>query len=302
MVDRNFKDILDNWLLMVSDLLGLRVSRAATADFSQCLLHPSEAYYASNGRPVVFGVPLSRMRGMGSCAYPCSKSSFHPYVLSLLSHHTKDSDGYAGSALELFYKAFTPSNVSEYLGFNPKKGDNCAYLSPYKAVLPWEAVTPDQRELSVVQSVYKDQRSRRPRAKLQLNDWHLFGPMSQEAGVSAWLRLVEVYESIKRKGYQRSSRIDGDIRGQVLLDDRALETWCFWVWGGGQHRAGALGALGIEFAPVTFLQNRVAIIRRSEAEFWPQVIGGQFTLESAVSVFDRIIEGRQPPLCSLREQ
>lgn len=294
---------LDTWMVRFVDRLGVQIVPARPLDLSGQLLHPSEAYYRANGRPVVFDVPLARMRGLGASAFPCSQDSAHPYVRSLIEYRDGAVTGYEGSALERFYSEFQPTTVADYLGFKPCERDRSASLPSHAAILPWESTTPQAREASVRHAVSQEQAKRRRAGhELSVGDWHLFGPMSPDAGRYAWDRLVDSFHSIDQQGYVRSNRVDGDIRGQVLLDERDPESWCFWVWGGGQHRSAALGALGHESAPVRFLRNRVPLILRTHARYWPQVVDGSITVESALCVFDRMVEGRQPAMGSSSER
>lgn len=293
---------LDAWVVQVADRAGVQIVPARPIDLTGQLCHPAEAYYRANGRSAVFDVPLARMRGLGASAFPCSQDSSHPYVRSLSDYREETVTAYEGSALERFYSQFQPGTAADYLGYMPQEGDRSASLPPHQAVLPWESTTPEARQASVTHAVTVEQGQRRAGVELGLADWHLFGPMSADAGRHAWQRLVETLHSIEHRGYQRSNRVDGDIRGQVLLDERDSERWCFWVLGGGQHRAGALGALGYEYSPVRFLRSRAPLILRCHAPYWPQVVNGSIMVESALRVFDRMIEGRQPNMKQPSEQ
>ncbi|WP_006746542.1 hypothetical protein [Thioalkalivibrio paradoxus] len=286
---------LDDWVLEIADRLGVQVSRARPVELRGGEVHPLEAYYRANGRNVVIDVPLGRMRGMGASAFPCHKDSNHPYIRTLIEYecgHVR----YAGSALERFYAQFRPANAAEYLGCAPRGSGYASMNAPYEAVLPWEHTDPAARAMSIRRTLLKEQRSRLKSRAIDLDDWHLFGPMSADAGEYAWKRLVGVFQSIQASGYKRSGRFDGDIQGLVLLDDRYPDNqrWCLYVTGG-HHRSAVLGALGHETAPVRFRRNRPPIIVRSHAPHWPQVVDGMISLESALCIFDRIMEGRSPP-------
>ncbi|MEQ9463125.1 MAG: hypothetical protein RJQ10_05660 [Haliea sp.] len=286
---------LDHLLARVAGMLGVRISRDRPVDCIDSGMHPVAAYYAANGRPVAFDAPLERLRGLGANAFACHVESNHPYVLALLDYRSGLYSEYSGSVLETFYRCCQPRTASEHLGVDClPEVSVLKELPPEMAVLPWQKETPDEWWRIVRRSVVKDQKRIAEGGVVSEADWHFFGPMSPAAGRREWRRLVDLYHAMKTQGYRRSPRLEGDVTGQLLLDDRDSSCWAFCVLGGGQHRSAVAGAIGHRSIPVRLAANRTPIVVRSHVDYWPQVQSGLFTISSALEVFDRIVAGRQP--------
>jgi hypothetical protein len=111
-----------------------------------------------------------------------------------------------------------------------------------------------------------------------------------EKGELEFRTLVQLTESIRKKGYLRSDGPDGDILGTPLIDP--VKGVRFLVWTG-KHRIAVLAALGFEYVPLRI--SFVRAPRLTEAAYWPHVRNGLFTREQATTLFDRIFEGLPPP-------
>lgn len=286
---------LNQLLVRVADGMGLRITRARPVDFTGGGMHPVAAYYAANSRSVVFDATLKHLRGLGANGFACHKDSNHPFVVALHDYQSGRRTEYAGSVLEHFHSSFQPQNAAEYLGARPSEVDSdLKKLPPEMAVLPWQNETPEEWRQTLWRSLVKDQKPFSLGTPLNIFDWNYFGPMSHDAGLREWRRLLALYSTMKREGYRRSSKHQGDIAGQLLLDDRNGDGWRFWIHGGGQHRAGVAGALGYSTVPVRLVAGRTPLVVRSHVSHWPQVRAGLFSQQTALRVFDQVFAGKQP--------
>ena len=260
--------------------------RSETAD-------PVAAVYIAEDRPFVIDVPLDRCRQFFSLGIRCSDAELNPFVRSLVAYHDSRISNYAESPLREFYSHCRPSCASDVLGVPGMD------FPPLEAVLPWQR--PDR------QRIVEDRRTRiiwendRDGLDASLSPgWQNWGPVSRERGERELARLVTVFESIRRAGYQRrDGHRDGDIGGWILEED---DDWVCWIWAGGQHRVAALAALGHTHAPIRVRGNmsgpdspiRDRILRR-DVDAWPHVRSGLFDRKGALAVFDRIMAGEPPP-------
>jgi hypothetical protein len=111
----------------------------------------------------------------------------------------------------------------------------------------------------------------------------LFGPADASYMDIEIHRLIRVFESIKKNGYNRSNKKDGDIECHVLVNEQDF----VYMVNVGTHRMAAVSALNYSKIPVEVTQ----IIRREDVNCWPHVKDGLFSITEALYVFDRIFNG-----------
>ena len=292
--DRLFR-LADQWAVSFADRMGVTIARAKPLDLRGCDTHPVEAWYrAGRYQPVLMEVPLSKLRGLGSAAFPCTRDSGHPFIETLLEYESGKTRSYAGSALERFYQRWQPRSAAECLGVGaPRRRSKLTELDAIEAVFPWNRHHPSVKREIVGHAVRLASRAAYGRILETNNRWHFFGPATAESGEQEYRRLVKAYASIKRTGYKRSNNADGDIRGVLLFRD---DRWCVQIDGGGQHRSCAMSALGYTEVPVRLFYCPPMIVRPEECAYWPHVANGLFDPEGALSFFERVFSGKQPPL------
>lgn len=101
-----------------------------------------------------------------------------------------------------------------------------------------------------------------------------------------WIEsAVTAARSIQRRGYRRQNGPDGDIAGVLLMTGAK---WCVVITNG-KHRATALSALGHTELPVRMFYNPRFVVRREDAEYWPQVADGDWTRSKAEQLFDSVM-------------
>ncbi|WP_006786932.1 hypothetical protein [Thiorhodospira sibirica] len=293
MIKNHFYRWADRWAVRLADRMGVTLARAKPLDLRGCDIHPIEAWYrAGRYQPVLMDVPLSKLRGLGSAAFPCTQDSGHPFIETLMDYESGKVRTYAGSALERFYQNWQPKNAAEYLGVDDiPRCEKLRELQATEGVFPWSRNDPKSYGETVNHVIRKASSSPYGKIKQTQNRWHLFGPATSESSEHEHRRLIGAYTSIKNKGYQRNSTNDGDIRGTLMLSNN---DWCILIGGGGQHRSSVLSVLGLITVPVRLFYNLPMIVRREDSSYWPHVVDGLFTKEAAINIFDRIFEGRQP--------
>jgi hypothetical protein len=93
---------------------------------------------------------------------------------------------------------------------------------------------------------------------------------------------------MQREGFRRSVGRDGDVGGQLIIDE---DRWRVLI-SPGQHRVVAAAVLGLSHVPVRIGSSGGAFpCRRLDVTSWPQVRRGLFTTRAALAVFDRAFEG-----------
>jgi len=284
--------------LALASYFGIIPVPAKPLDLRCKVNNPIEAYYLSGWLPVLIEIDITRLRGFFNNAFFCHRESSNPFIQTLLEYEYKRVNSYQNSALQKFYDSWQPKNAAESLGLPPHNSSTILQQTDAKAaVLPWETILPEARMESRNREMRIQKRKAFMRGKKAELHWHLMGPASSEAGQLEFERLLKIYYSIKKRGYIRSSKPDGDICGYLLLDQ---EKWCILVYGGGQHRVSALSALFYNKIPIRLFYQKPSIVRREDVAHWPHVRSSLFTKGQALIIFDQIMEARQPLIESQR--
>lgn len=265
---------------------GLKVSRANVIGSWTHLESPIEAYYQSKGTPFVWSAPAERCRILHTMAFPCSRHANNPFVEALLQHERNPSIAFKDTALCAYYENVQPKSAAEALGLAPHDSAALTSAPPLEFVFPWSHFSPNEAHQLWLSGSYLDSLSNF-RLPTTPHEWKCWGPVSSALGELEFQRLISIYASIKRSGYRRSDRADGDIGGTLLTED---EDSCILI-SPGHHRIAALTALGIDQVPVRLSGP---VVRRTDVRNWPNVRNGTFTEDTALAVFDRLMAGAQP--------
>lgn len=231
---------------------------------------PTEAIYSQSD--VIFAVPPEKCKYTYQFSY--GLEGWHPFVRTVRQFMKDDSLTYERSALHDYYQAFQPRTLLD-LFFDGQEKEDLAETSLGKwaigthyPCLPWDPhLVPMRGEggLSVADGLQG------------------FGPVSDAKGRWEFRRLIETYQSIRRKGYRPSRDSDGEIRGYFLrMDDRYR-----FLIRAGFHRTAVLSALEQEMLRVKFKANFPRVIDLGDLESWPLVKKGLIEPEVAKRVFTR---------------
>lgn len=244
--------------------------------------HPQDLVYETfTGAAALVPIDKCRSNMLGYTA------SGNPFVKTLKAYSNKKSD-YSGSLLEEYYEKFRPSSMRNVLDSD---NINLDKYHPMATVMPWSTSTPDKKFLRACIDINAQNILSREAHKLGLSEkdsygWQYFGPVSDNLGKLEYDRLISVYSSIKKNGYNPNQY--GYIHGQFLVDN---EDWV-WVNIGGKHRFATLAALEFKTIPVALRSRSSALfIHRSDADYWPNVKNGIFSKHDALNIFDRIMAG-----------
>ena len=278
-----------NIIRLLEKAESYQTHRFALVDFRGLMDDPIKALKRSAGRPVLINFPLKSCRSMLPVAFPCTTTSGHPLIETVLGILNGTVTSYMGSPLQKYYQFFQPANLAELMGLEPMDNDSASRLSPYAFIFPWGGI-PSAR-LMRKKLVVLSKENRAHYAKIAgKHGWVTCGPISVEKGMLEYSRQVKTLQSIQQHGYQRNDGKDGDVCGTVLVNDND----CVLGISPGQHRIAALVALGYEAAPIRIGHTRIPIINRDEVDSWPSVKGGFFSAKQALEIFDRVYDGRQP--------
>ncbi len=252
--------------------------RRALEPVSHFTTSPSELAY-QRSTSVVVSVPVSHCR-MNLMTRPALEN---PFVATLRGGQRH----YENSALADYFKANQPVTVGDLLGIS----DSPIAADPaMAAVMPWWGMTPEERLQQVAVETPQGFLGKEA-IKLGAHwgkdyGWQYFGPVSDGVAQQEFKRQWAVYHSIRNKGYKPDSY--KHIHGEFLI---AEQDWV-WVNLGGKHRFNALVASGEEQVVVSSRGKYGAhFVYRSDANIWPNVMNGNYTLEEALQVFDRILAG-----------
>ena len=209
-----------------------------------------------------------------------------PFVTTLRAYAQGECHTYKGSPLEKFYSSCKPKTMMDVLSLN---NSTMQRIPAIATVMPWWNLTPKMRLQQIATNPHGDLLLGRETVRFGLKKegnygWQYFGPVSQEVGEIEFKRLTAVYDSIDTHGYRWKKSIP--IHGEFLISN---DDW-LWVGLGGKHRMSALVALGWEFLPATARgKYGLHFVKRSEVNYWPNVVSGLFSENEALTVFDTMM-------------
>jgi len=239
------------------------------------------------GKQVQYQVPLKLCRGLKMVAFSLGANSLHPFVLTAKEYSKNKNYNYSSSLLKEYYKYIKVKNAAKLLGLSEDSSSriNFTELDAIEAILPWEE--PPNKNIRKVRNnrIIKEARS----FGVDLSGskgWKVIGPLPDKIGEFEFLRICLLFDSINNEGYKPEKHITG-----TLLYIKKNNTYSV-VINHGQHRAAVLTALDYSNATILFKPNKFVI--REEAANWVNVKSGLFSVDKALTVFDRIFKGEQP--------
>lgn len=251
-------------------------------------LGPLEALQRANDFPFLIEIPLDRCRGLGMLAFPCSHDSRHPFIATIKAYFSSNTSSYLDSPLKRYYDLFQPKTIADYLGLCRSSVEGIFLRSPLQAIEPWGGIISPKEETRKLNVMREE--SEQHGTTLKQKEWSFIGPITKERGEMEFLRLTSIGSSIAKNGYIRSNEKDGDIVGKILLRENDYAV----LIGAGQHRIAALAAEGYAKAPIVIRPSSVSVVNRNTVRSWPSVVNGQFSVQQALAVFDRVLDGLQP--------
>ena len=246
---------------------------------------PREALcYRQGGKPAAFECPLSDTIIRKGFSY--SPDGWHPFVATLRQYAAGSNSCYSDSILKQYYEAHQPVNGADAIaGFDQVPDLYTEYPTHAYRMSPWRSYTVDEID-QIVREWSKEDNQEHGNAEhdwsLETDGFQYHGPVSDRKGQLEYQRLVDVYESIRTRGY---NRFCGHAHFLVL---RRGEDIRFLNKGPGIHRAAAMAALGYETIPAVFSEPHIVDV--DMAEYWPQVRRDVWTREQAEAYLDHLFD------------
>lgn len=236
---------------------------------------------------VAIKVASVRSAAMG---FPCTWPTDHPFVLAFRAAAQQMPGRAAAEAatavLQTYYGAVQPHSALEVLELTEEEAPGLLNTPADHWIAPWDERTVEsngrRRSASVAEEGYSHKRVITSKDGLSI-----FGPVTGRRLSFEVERVVKLAQSISANGFLYPRGQPLEVVG--LRDCREYR----WVAMRGQHRFAACVAFGIE----TVQTRVVKIVRRQDAEVWPHVVGGTFSVHGALKLFDRLFAGR-PPRCA----
>lgn len=207
-----------------------------------------------------------------------AKDGWHPFVETLKEYAENPDLCYEDSTLARLYNQYCPANVHEVLLDHLE--------TPLKPFCDW----PPSNELfrwiwalnkNSVRSILK-----RLKDSPDKSGWIFFGPHNQEYGEKEFQRLINVYNSIKKKGFQHELSETEPVNGYFLKKGTKLR----FVLLQGNHRVSALQALGHTEINVLIREGHPAVIDRAELQRWTKDGGGIYPSHLPNRLFDTMFD------------
>lgn len=226
---------------------------------------PLEALYSSTSDRFVVDVPVDMI-------VPTRMMLAWIAVLKAYEAH---GEAQARALLHGYFTYLQPVNVAQYLKLPARKEWHHGH--PLSYVYPWEDMLP--REKMDFRIHLMRHEAGRNGLQWQASDgWKGFGPVSERLIDMELGRLTRIYDSIKQHGLD-------DRHGHVLGTLFCAGNFQMVQPRRGWHRVAVCMMVGLTSIPIMF-DRRHVVVRLEDAEFWPNVRRGLFSLDEAVKIFD----------------
>lgn len=286
MVLTPFKDLMERGLRAIG-LALVRSDTVAPLEVFDDSVNPRALTYLGPGLRFVVNVPMELGRSLPIFPF----TSLHPFVRAA-SAALKFERGRSvrlnviRQQLADFYETVQPQSALTLTGLQRDSVTPLGSAPPWAVVMPWEKFSLNEWRSAVTASTCKEN-ARAGRPLSISSGWAWCGPVSPSKLEVEARRLLIVLESIERRGYRRSNLSTGDVVGVALATENGH--WC-WQASTGQHRISVLAALGWNNLPLRLTR----VVRREDAELWPNVRSGLYTRPEAEQVFDTVMAGSLP--------
>lgn len=243
------------------------------------------SYFIDLRHVPTFPVDVRDVR-LGVMGFAYDKAAANPFVLAFGKAAGDGAAAGVEAVLSSYYEAVRPASACEAMGLTERDAPGLARLPAHLCVAPWGTESIEQRDRRTRMWTAKDGLANRTMVTAR-DGLTAFGPVSPRKLDLEVKRTLKLAASMREKGYLDGGfdppevfglRVDGDYR---------------WIVIRGQHRFGACAAFGIDTVPARVTK----IVRREDAAEWPHVVGGTYTIEGALKVFDRLFDAR-PPGCA----
>jgi len=235
-----------------------------------------------SGKKIAFNCPVELSRNEIGFSY--SPNGWHPFVATLRQYRENSNLTYDDSILKKYFETFIPLNAAEAIaGFNqpPEQFYDLPSYCIFQS--PWTSKTPESILLSMEKYTAMDnQEHGRPDLQWDTHGLKHFGPVARDKGILEFSRLINIYNTLKKEGYNRSY---GEIGAFMIRKGKEFR---FLIGcGGGNHRAAAMAALGYEFFPAQY-RGIFYMANTHDVSHWPLVQSGLWTERQAIAYVDHL--------------
>ncbi|MFN3937460.1 MAG: hypothetical protein ACK4KW_07755 [Gemmobacter sp.] len=239
------------------------------------------------GEVAQFMVPLADCRLKTAQSF--GRSGWNPFSELVRELIAAPDLVYRDSILARYYHAWRPRNGAESVaGLETSCRGLVAFPAWAIQISPWDSRDLDAGLRRAQVSFERDMsQNGEPGITLQKDGFYRFGPVSDRLGEVEFARFRKTLGQIRNRGYNRAAGLElGDPGVLVDVLERGTER-CF-VNRNGLHRMAVMDALGHDYMPVRLYRRR--LIRREDADDWPNVKRGLWSKAEALRYFDHLFE------------
>lgn len=235
-------------------------------------------HYTRGGTPASFSCPLDHFIHRTGLSF--STKGWHPYVETLREYEQNSNLKYENSTLKKYYEKWQPRTAAQaFIGFKntPKQFH---HLPPHLIYLtPWNSLSVEQID-HLVRKWHEEDNIEHANAALPIEEHGFsdFGPVSDVKGKLEFMRIISVYNTLKKEDYDRKH---GDISVLVLKTNTKYR---YINKGDGYHRSIAMVALGHDKVPVKFFNPWIICL--DDIDYWPQVRKKVWSRDEAEGYFN----------------
>lgn len=267
-----------------------RFGRKRILDFRDSNLNLFEGFEKAAGEIFYFNLPMELWRHPVPIGSVCTAPSKNPMIKTLQLYSRGECSNYKNSPLYEYYKRHLPVSMADALGLNGiESGSKLGEVPAYAPLMPWapsnllhKLAEVAQRRQDVLKQLMEAGGKGIEGEMTGILHW---GPVSSAFGEALYVRLIDLYRSIREHGYQFPP--PQHLRTQLLVNGTEFRV----LPRSGKHRVAVLAALEHPCIPVVMGQKNTEIVKREEVEEWPHVKSRLFTTREAISLFDQIFEG-----------
>ncbi|WP_166259536.1 hypothetical protein [Marinobacter salicampi] len=243
---------------------------------------PIEAmYHQRGGENALFKCPVNRLVELKGFGF--GEQKWHPMV-NVTNGYNQYGYDVADRLLSKYYRTHHPDNAAEALpGFADSPALFAEAPSHIYYLAPWNARSAETIDSLARAWTYQENVANgRDDLFLDPHGFMMHGPVHRAKRKLELRRLTQLVDSIRNNGFSPGANINVRV---LKRNDELL----FVVNGGGHHRASVVAALGYEWVPARFYPGPI-IIDVAEAELWPSVRSGVWSIHQARAYVDYLFD------------
>lgn len=247
------------------ELKKLQVPAVQDLRSLQAAILPLEAAYRTRLNRYIVDVPIDMI-------VPTRLILVWIAVLKAYEANGRDA---ARDILRTYFEHQQPVNAAQFLKLPPCKEWHHGH--PLSYVYPWEDMTPNVKQDFRI-NLMRIEAGQNGLQWQESDGWKGFGPVSERLIGLEVERLTRTFDSIRKNGLVERH---GHVLGTLFCAGNLQMVQPRRGW----HRVAVYMTLGMQNIPVMF-DRRHVVVRLEDAESWPNVRRGLFSLDEAVKVFD----------------